>query len=124
LRCCIDKLRGTRPRTSLSVQAIGRADGWCDDPADASYNKPVKTPYPATHEVLWREQDDLYDLIVPIGYNDAPAVPGLGSAIFLHVARPDYAPTAGCVALSRQDLLEILASLGQDSRITIRGARP
>lgn len=95
------------PATRLpSVELIPEA-GWCDDPADPFYNRPVLTPYPASHETLWRE-DHIYDLIVELGYNDDPVVPGNGSAIFLHVAREDYSPTEGCVACSREDLLALL----------------
>ncbi|HUO22856.1 MAG TPA: L,D-transpeptidase family protein [Caulobacteraceae bacterium] len=100
--------RGPRPRTALPVQAIQPEDGWCDAPADPRYNQPVTHPYPASAEHLWRE-DGLYDLVVVLGHNDDPIVPGLGSAIFLHLAKPDYAPTEGCVALARSDLERLLA---------------
>jgi len=103
--------RLTRPATGLPAAALDPADAWCDDPGDALYNRPVRLPYPARHERLWRE-DRIYDLIVILGHNDDPVVPGLGSAIFLHVARPDFAPTQGCVALSREDLLALLAAAG------------
>ena len=95
------------PATGLPRHALDRKDGWCDDPADPAYNRHVRLPYPASCEELWRA-DGLYDVIVPLGYNDAPVVPGLGSAIFLHVARHDFAPTAGCVALAPADLLVVL----------------
>lgn len=97
-----------RPRTGLTCRAIAPDDGWCDAPDDPAYNQPVTLPYPASHEVLRRE-DALYDLVVVLGYNDAPAVPGRGSAIFLHVARDDYGGTEGCVALATPDLLHLLA---------------
>ncbi len=96
------------PRTRLPVTALEPSDGWCDAPGDAAYNQAVTLPYPASAEHLWRD-DGVYDLIVVLGYNDAPVVTGCGSAIFLHVARPDYSPTEGCVALAEADLLEVLA---------------
>lgn len=96
------------PRTALPREPLAEADGWCDDPADAAYNRPVRLPYPARHEELWR-RDEVYDVIGVLGWNDAPVVRGAGSAIFLHVARPDFAPTEGCVALPRADLLALLA---------------
>ena len=99
--------RGPAPDTAVPLEPIGPADGWCDDPADRRYNQAVSLPYPARHEVLWRT-DGLYDVIGVLGWNDDPVVPGHGSAIFLHVARPDYAPTEGCVALAERDLREIL----------------
>ncbi len=106
------------PVTGLPAIALSPADGWCDDPADALYNRQVRLPYPARHEALWRS-DGLYDLIVVLGHNDDPVQPGAGSAIFLHVARGDFGPTEGCVALARSDLLTMLASAGPGDRVTI-----
>jgi L,D-peptidoglycan transpeptidase YkuD (ErfK/YbiS/YcfS/YnhG family) len=100
--------RGPAPKTALPVQIIEPDDGWCDDPADANYNRPIKHPCPAGAEHLWRE-DGVYDLLVVLGHNDDPVVAGKGSAIFVHLARPDYAPTEGCVALARADLEALLA---------------
>jgi L,D-peptidoglycan transpeptidase YkuD (ErfK/YbiS/YcfS/YnhG family) len=100
--------RGPAPRTALPVEAIAPDNGWCDDPADANYNRPVKLPYPASAERMARD-DGLYDIVVVLGHNDDPVVAGLGSAIFLHLARPDFAPTEGCVALARPDLEALLA---------------
>jgi L,D-peptidoglycan transpeptidase YkuD (ErfK/YbiS/YcfS/YnhG family) len=100
--------RGGAPRTALPVFALAADDGWCDAPEDPSYNRPVKLPYPASAERLWRD-DHVYDLIVVLGHNDDPPVPWLGSAIFLHLAWPDYRATQGCVALAHEDLLALLA---------------
>ncbi len=107
------------PATLLERFSISQSAGWSDDPADPDYNRPVRLPHKARHERLWRE-DGLYDLIVPLGYNDDPAVPGLGSAIFLHCAKPDYGPTEGCVAIARGDLLALLTGCGPRTRIEIR----
>ena len=106
------------PETALPASVIGRADGWCDAPGDPSYNLSVRRPYPASAEALWRE-DGVYDLIVPLGYNDGPIVPGAGSAIFLHLARPDFSPTEGCVALAVADLLAVLREAGPQSRVVV-----
>lgn len=100
--------RLARPITALPVSPIAPEDGWCDDPADPAYNRPVRLPHAASVERLWRD-DAVYDVVVVLGHNDDPPVSGLGSAIFLHVARPDYAPTQGCVALALPDLLVLLA---------------
>ena len=97
------------PRTALPREPIGAQDGWCDDPGHADYNRQVRLPHPARHEELWR-RDGLYDVVGVLGWNDAPVLRGRGSAIFLHVARADYAPTEGCVALSRPDLLAVLGA--------------
>ncbi len=101
--------RDAPPLTALPVTVIGEADGWCDDPGDPAYNRPVRLPYPARHERLWRD-DGLYDLLAVLGYNDDPPLPGLGSAIFLHVARAGFAPTEGCVAATLADLEALLAA--------------
>ena len=98
-----------RPRAAVPCLPLAPQDGWCDDPDDAAYNQPVRLPYAARHEHLWRD-DEVYDLIGVLGWNDGPVIKRRGSAIFLHIARPDYAPTEGCIALSRPDLLAVLAA--------------
>jgi len=95
--------RRAPPTTALPSAALAPDDGWCDAPGDAAYNRPVKHPYAASAERLWRD-DPVYDLIVVLGYNDDPVVPCAGSAIFLHLAGPDYAPSQGCVTLASEDL--------------------
>lgn len=95
------------PACVVPVEPIGPRDGWCDDPADDAYNRPVRLPCPASHEALWRE-DNVYDVIGVLDWNLDPAVKSRGSAIFFHVATPDYAPTAGCVALALPDVLAAL----------------
>ncbi len=110
--------RGAADRV-CRCRALRPDDGWVDDPADPRYNRLVALPYPAHHEEMWRA-DGLYDLLVVIGYNTDPPLPGRGSAIFLHVARPDFAPTVGCIAVARDVLAGLLGSLGPGSMITIR----
>ncbi|MDE2007139.1 MAG: hypothetical protein KGI51_11270, partial [Rhodospirillales bacterium] len=97
------------PACAVPIEPIAPDDGWCDDPAHADYNRMVRLPHPASTEELWRA-DAVYDLIGVLGWNDAPVARGRGSAIFLHVARPDYAPTAGCIALALADLRRVLAA--------------
>jgi L,D-peptidoglycan transpeptidase YkuD (ErfK/YbiS/YcfS/YnhG family) len=104
-----DRMR--RPVTPLPVRRLSPADGWCDAPADRNYNRPVRHPYPASAERLWRE-DGLYD-------NTRPRVRGGGSAVFMHVARPGYAPTDGCIALRCDHLLRLLRRLRPGSRIRV-----
>ena len=111
--------RIARPASGLAMTALQPDDGWVDEPADPNYNRSVKLPYPASHEEMWLS-DGVYDLVVVIGYNTAPVVPGRGSAIFLHVARPDFVPTAGCIAIEREVLAGLLGLLGPGSAITIR----
>jgi L,D-peptidoglycan transpeptidase YkuD (ErfK/YbiS/YcfS/YnhG family) len=101
--------RGPIPHTAAPREPIAPEDGWCDDPTHRDYNRQVRLPPPARHETLWRD-DGLYDIVGVLGWNDDPVERGRGSAIFLHVARPDLAPTEGCIALALADLRELLAS--------------
>jgi L,D-peptidoglycan transpeptidase YkuD (ErfK/YbiS/YcfS/YnhG family) len=116
--------KGPRPRSLLSARAIAPTDGWCDAPQDRAYNTLVKRPYPASHEEMWRE-DDMYDLVLDIDYNRGGRArggairKGKGSAIFMHVARPGFTPTAGCVALRKSDLRRLLPRIGPRTRIVI-----
>ena len=106
------------PITELLVEPLRETDGWCDDPADPAYNRPVTLPYPASTERMWRE-DELYDIVVILGHNDDPPVPGMGSAIFLHCAKRRYPPTQGCVALAREDLEALLTMAGPGDALAI-----
>jgi len=107
--------RGTRPRTSLPVRPITRNDAWCEDPADRHYNRPIKM---SGGDHLWRD-DALYDLMIEIDHNTRPRIAGRGSAVFIHVARPGFAPTAGCVALEKSLLRRLLGSLGPRTTVEI-----
>ena len=110
--------KNERPATNLPCKKISEFDGWCDDVNSIDYNKHIKLPHPARHEKLLRE-DGLYDYMVVIGYNDAPISKGKGSAIFMHIAKPGYSGTEGCVALKKDDLLEVLGKLDITSKIEI-----
>lgn len=131
--------KGPRPRTLLPTRAIAARDGWCDAPRHRRYNTLVRRPFAASHEEMRRE-DDMYDIVLDIGWNrgrasgrPAPAkrdcpraapsprkpLKGMGSAIFMHLARPGYAPTAGCVALKGPDLRRLVPRIGPRTRIVI-----
>lgn len=120
------------PLTHLPVAPIQQSDGWCDDPALPQYNRPVTLPFSGSHELMWRD-DHLYDLVVVLGHNDDPPLPGAGSAIFMHVAKmaaeqgpgrdapeSNLQPTEGCVALSLDALKLVVAGLRPDTMINIR----
>lgn len=107
-----------RPETALVIDPIRSEDGWCDAPDDPAYNLPVRLPYPASCETMTRE-DGLYDLVVVLGHNDDPPRPGLGSAIFLHCASPEFKPTEGCIAIERDQLITLVGRLTPQDWIEI-----
>lgn len=109
----------TKPKTCLPVEQITQDAIWCDDVLSAEYNKQLKLPFVGSYENLWRD-DDVYDIVVPLGYNDELPEPGKGSAIFIHVSRENYTPTDGCVALQKEDLLEVLSYCSEDTHIFIK----
>jgi L,D-peptidoglycan transpeptidase YkuD (ErfK/YbiS/YcfS/YnhG family) len=113
--------RGAAPATALAAQAIEPDDAWCDAPDDDAYNRPVKLPHAGSFERMWRD-DGIYDLVVVLGHNDDPPVAAMGSCIFLHLARPGYPPTEGCVAVTRGDLEELLAVARPGDAVEIREA--
>ena len=110
--------RGPRPRTFLPVRRIARDAAWCEDPSDRRYNRAFSRSAAEPGDRLWRE-DHLYDLIVEIDHNTRPRTAGRGSAVFVHVARPDGSATAGCVSASAKALRRLISRLGQGTRIEI-----
>ena len=110
--------RMARPTTLLPVRRIGPHDAWCEDPADRRYNRAMVAPPQRGGDPL-RRVDQLYDLIIEIDHNTCPRVAGRGSAVFVHVARPGLAPTAGCIAMPMRRLRQLLARLDRKTRITI-----
>ncbi len=110
--------RYPRPQTFLPVQAITPIDAWCEDPADRHYNQAVKLGRDESGDRLTRA-DHLYDFIIEIDHNTRPRIAGRGSAVFLHLARDNFGPTAGCVAMTRPAMLRLLARIGPETRIEI-----
>ncbi len=111
--------REHRPPTALPSRRIGPRDAWCEDPADRHYNRHITMAESASGDRL-RRADHLYDFIIEISHNLRPRVAGRGSAVFVHVARPGYAPTAGCVAMSRPRLRYLLGRVGPKTRLVIQ----
>ncbi|NVJ99791.1 MAG: L,D-transpeptidase family protein [Alphaproteobacteria bacterium] len=110
--------REEAPMTALPLEPLSPELGWCDDVESEHYNKLVRLPFGPSHEKMWRE-DALYDLVVILGHNDAPVVKGLGSAIFLHVAREGFKPTLGCIALEKAALRRFLRQVQPDDQTKI-----
>ncbi|MFD2204900.1 L,D-transpeptidase family protein [Kiloniella antarctica] len=104
---------------SLEIFPLSQRDGWCDEPEDPYYNQAVIIPYTSRFEYLWRDQENTYDLIAILNYNLDPIISGRGSAIFMHVAKPGLSPTEGCIALERNNLLELLSLVTSTSEINI-----
>jgi L,D-peptidoglycan transpeptidase YkuD (ErfK/YbiS/YcfS/YnhG family) len=107
-----------RPQTQLPTRRIGPADAWCEDPDDRRYNHPFRRSASEPGDRLWR-QDRLYDLIIEIDHNIRPRIAGRGSAVFVHVARPGFTPTAGCIALTPRALRLLVRRMGPKTRIVI-----
>jgi L,D-peptidoglycan transpeptidase YkuD (ErfK/YbiS/YcfS/YnhG family) len=110
--------RHPRPRTFLPVRAIRPEDAWCEDPSSRHYNQPMRRERDRDGDRLSRA-DGLYDFIIEIDHNCSPRVTARGSAVFLHLARPDFSPTAGCVSMTRTAMLRLLERLGPQTRIVI-----
>jgi L,D-peptidoglycan transpeptidase YkuD (ErfK/YbiS/YcfS/YnhG family) len=111
--------RISRPRTKVPVRAIRDGDAWCEEPTERNYNRLV-TLAPGSNADRLKRKDHLYDLILVLGHNDRPRVRGRGSAIFMHLPREGYTPTAGCVALSMRDLEALLRQVRRCTRIVVR----
>jgi L,D-peptidoglycan transpeptidase YkuD (ErfK/YbiS/YcfS/YnhG family) len=112
--------RIARPRSGVTLRPLRPGDGWCDEPGDRRYNRPVRLPYPASCEAMWRD-DRVYDVVLDLAWNRGPIRPGRGSALFLHLARPGFEPTAGCVAVERGMIARLLARVGPRTLVEIRG---
>lgn len=113
-----DRIHPSELKTKLPTQAIRPNDGWCDDPSLPEYNKPVKLPFKGSHEKLWLDVN-YYDLIIVTDYNMHPAVPGKGSAIFIHIKDRN---SRGCLGFTKKDLLEIINHADKSTRLKITSA--
>ncbi len=82
-------------------------DLWSDDVRDPAYNHLVHSPHPFSHESM-RRADPLYDMVLITDWNWPRAIPGKGSAIFLHIWRKPHHPTEGCIGFSRTNLHRII----------------
>jgi L,D-peptidoglycan transpeptidase YkuD (ErfK/YbiS/YcfS/YnhG family) len=110
--------RAPRPRTRLPTRPITANDGWCEDPRDRHYNQPIRLRTGEPGDRLKRD-DRLYDFIIELDHNTRPRVAGRGSAVFVHVARPGFSPTAGCVGLKYNALIRLIERVGPQTRIVI-----
>ena len=104
--------------TLVKKKEIKKNIGWCDDPVSNSYNKEIRLPSKFSHEKLYRK-DNLYDLILVLNYNINPIIKNKGSAIFIHIAKKKYETTAGCIALKKEDLVELLKNIKKNTKVKI-----
>lgn len=102
----------------LPLSPIGKDDLWCDQPGHAAYNRPVKAPFGFGHEVMTR-QDGLYDICLVLDWNIRSRKRYAGSAIFFHLNHPGYMPTAGCISISRRDMLRLLPFIGKGTVLRV-----
>ena len=104
--------------TQVETIPISKDDAWCDDKERNEYNTFIKLPFNGSYENLWRD-DDLYNIIVVIGYNDEPIVKERGSAIFIHIANNEMQYTKGCLAIKKEDMISLLKNITLDTKIEI-----
>jgi L,D-peptidoglycan transpeptidase YkuD (ErfK/YbiS/YcfS/YnhG family) len=105
-------------KTDLPKKTIARNMGWCDDSRSNNYNRLIKLPFNFSYEKLYRK-DNIYDLVVLISYNTKPIIRNKGSAIFIHISRRNFSPTKGCVALKKDNLLQLLSKVKKNTKIKI-----
>lgn len=115
--------RLVRPRSRLPLTGLKETDGWCDDPGDGRYNRPVRLPVASGHERMMRG-DALYDVVLVLDWNVRPRIRGRGSAIFFHLTRSDRRPTEGCIAVDRAVMPRLLARLGRGAVFEVHGVTP
>ena len=92
--------------------------GWCDDPNSRYYNKLIRFPFKYRAEKLYKKEN-IYDAILVINYNTKPVIKGKGSAIFLHIAKKNYKPTEGCIAVSKKDIKFFISYINKKTKIFI-----
>ena len=104
--------------SKLRLIEITKNMGWCDDPNSENYNKLINLPSKYSHEKLFKK-NNIYNVIVVLNYNMKPIIKNKGSAIFIHVAKNNYQPTQGCIALKKIDLLKLLSKISKNIKIKI-----
>ena len=105
-------------KSPLKKYIIKKNMGWCDDPSSTNYNRLVKLPFILSAEKLWLKEN-IYDVIVVIDYNLKPVVKNKGSAIFLHIAKKNYAAAEGCVAVTKKNMIFLLEKINNKTKIVI-----
>ena len=104
--------------SKIKLIEIKKNMGWCDDPKSKQYNQLIRLPDKYKHEKLYRK-DNIYDLILVLNYNTRPILKNKGSAIFIHVATKNYKKTAGCIALKKKHLINLVEKINKKTKINI-----
>jgi L,D-peptidoglycan transpeptidase YkuD (ErfK/YbiS/YcfS/YnhG family) len=112
------KDRVPKIKTSLQKIVITKKMGWCDDVNSNFYNKLIKFPFNKSAEKFWIK-DNIYDVIIILNYNMNPILKNKGSAVFLHVARKNYTPTKGCIAISKKDMYFLISKINTKTKLII-----
>ena len=112
------KDRITKIKSILQKRQIKKNMGWCDDSDSRQYNKMIKFPFKQSAERLWLERN-VYDIIIVINYNIKPTLKNKGSAIFIHIAKKNYNPTKGCIAISKKNILLLAGKIKAKTKIII-----
>ncbi len=105
-------------KSSLKKKVITKNMGWCDDATSKFYNKLIRFPFYKRAEKLWLKER-MYDVIIIINYNLKPVVKNKGSAIFLHIAKKNYSPTRGCIAINKKDMFLLAKKINRKTKIII-----
>ena len=105
-------------KSSLKKIIIKKNMGWCDDSSSKFYNKLIKFPFKNKAERMWLK-GNTYDVILIINYNSKPIIKNKGSAIFLHIAKRNYSPTKGCVAVSKKDMFFLITKINNKTKLII-----
>ena len=111
-----DKIKNIRSK--IKKGKIKKNMGWCDDSKSHLYNQQIKLPNKYSHEKLFRN-DNLYDLILVLNYNINPTIKHKGSAIFIHITKNSYKKTKGCIALKKENLIELISKIKKNTKIKI-----
>ncbi len=105
-------------KSALNKKIIKKNMGWCNDPGSKHYNKLIYFPFKESAEKLWLAKR-VYDVIVVINCNLKPVIKNKGSAIFLHIAKKNYSPTKGCVAINKKDMLFLITKINNKTKLII-----
>ena len=111
-----DKIKNLK--TKFRKKTIEKNMGWCDDPNSKKYNQLIKLPSKYNFEKLYRN-DDMYDIIFVLNFNTNPIIKNKGSAIFIHIAKRNFSPTKGCVAIKKNDIKKLAHKINRKTLVKI-----